>query len=119
MEINLPDKLYYSIGEVAKAFGVNTSLIRFWEKEFAIISQEHYRISQIYPRRRKKTTAYLSSRKRKRFYFRRCPTTIERRKPKNAFQLRPYQQTTAHKTNSHRYQKCLRVIKISNYVSVL
>ena len=38
MEINLPDKLYYSIGEVAKAFGVNTSLIRFWEKEFAIIS---------------------------------------------------------------------------------
>ena len=38
MEINLPAKLYYSIGEVAKAFGVNTSLIRFWEKEFAIIS---------------------------------------------------------------------------------
>lgn len=30
-------KLYYSIGEVAKMFGVNTSLIRFWEKEFDII----------------------------------------------------------------------------------
>ena len=27
-------KLYYSIGEVAKMFGVNTSLIRYWEKEF-------------------------------------------------------------------------------------
>jgi DNA-binding transcriptional MerR regulator len=27
-------KLYYSIGEVADMFGVNTSLIRFWEKEF-------------------------------------------------------------------------------------
>ena len=27
-------KLYYSIGEVAKIFNVNTSLIRFWEKEF-------------------------------------------------------------------------------------
>jgi len=27
-------KLYYSIGEVAKMFDVNTSLIRFWEKEF-------------------------------------------------------------------------------------
>ena len=38
MDINLPDKLYYSIGEVATAFGVNSSLIRFWEKEFAIIS---------------------------------------------------------------------------------
>lgn len=37
MNIELPDKLYYSIGEVAKAFNVNTSLIRFWEKEFDII----------------------------------------------------------------------------------
>ena len=27
-------KLYYSIGEVAQMFDVNTSLIRFWEKEF-------------------------------------------------------------------------------------
>lgn len=27
-------KLYYSIGEVADMFEVNTSLIRFWEKEF-------------------------------------------------------------------------------------
>ena len=30
-------KLYYSIGEVARLFEVNTSLIRFWEKEFDII----------------------------------------------------------------------------------
>ncbi len=30
-------KLFYSIGEVAKMFDVNTSLIRFWEKEFDII----------------------------------------------------------------------------------
>jgi len=28
-------KLYYSIGEVASFFDVNTSLIRFWEKEFS------------------------------------------------------------------------------------
>lgn len=34
MHVELPEKLYYSIGEVAKAFDVNTSLIRFWEKEF-------------------------------------------------------------------------------------
>ncbi|MDX1462194.1 MAG: MerR family transcriptional regulator [Marinirhabdus sp.] len=34
MHIDLPEKLYYSIGEVARAFDVNTSLIRFWEKEF-------------------------------------------------------------------------------------
>lgn len=37
MNINLPEKLYYGIGEVAKAFGVNTSLIRFWEKEFDVL----------------------------------------------------------------------------------
>ncbi|MEN8226026.1 MAG: MerR family transcriptional regulator [Bacteroidota bacterium] len=30
-------KLYFSIGEVAGMFEVNTSLIRFWEKEFDII----------------------------------------------------------------------------------
>lgn len=37
MKINLPDKLYYSIGEVARAFNVNTSLLRYWEQEFPII----------------------------------------------------------------------------------
>lgn len=37
MHVELPEKLYYGIGEVAEAFGVNTSLIRFWEKEFDII----------------------------------------------------------------------------------
>ena len=37
MHIDLGNKQYYRIGEVAKAFGVNTSLIRFWEGEFDII----------------------------------------------------------------------------------
>lgn len=37
MHINLPEKKYYNIGEIAKAFGVNTSLLRFWEKEFKLI----------------------------------------------------------------------------------
>ena len=37
MQIDLPDKRYYKIGEVAKAFGVNTSLIRFWENEFDVL----------------------------------------------------------------------------------
>lgn len=31
------EKMYFTIGEVAKMFDVNTSLIRFWEKEFDII----------------------------------------------------------------------------------
>ena len=37
MYIDLPEKRYYKIGEVAKAFGVNTSHIRFWEKEFDVL----------------------------------------------------------------------------------
>lgn len=37
MHVDLPEKRYYGIGEVAKAFGVNTSLIRFWEKEFDVL----------------------------------------------------------------------------------
>lgn len=32
------EKLYYTIGEVAEKFAVNTSLIRFWEKEFPAIN---------------------------------------------------------------------------------
>jgi DNA-binding transcriptional MerR regulator len=31
------DKLYFSIGEIARAFDVNASLIRFWDKEFDIL----------------------------------------------------------------------------------
>lgn len=34
------EKLYFSIGEVAEMFKVNTSLIRFWEKEFDIIKPQ-------------------------------------------------------------------------------
>ncbi|UTW63316.1 MerR family transcriptional regulator [bacterium SCSIO 12741] len=30
-------KIYYTIGEVASRYEVNTSLIRFWEKEFDVI----------------------------------------------------------------------------------
>lgn len=30
-------KIFYSIGEAAKIFNVNVSLIRYWEKEFSIL----------------------------------------------------------------------------------
>lgn len=38
MKINLQDKRYFSIGEVASKFNVNPSLIRFWEQEFKILN---------------------------------------------------------------------------------
>lgn len=50
MKLNLPDKLYYSIGEVADAFNVNTSKIRHWEKEFPILK----------PRRNAKGNRYFT-----------------------------------------------------------
>jgi DNA-binding transcriptional MerR regulator len=34
----IPDKIYFSIGEVASHFGVSTSLIRYWEDEFPQIT---------------------------------------------------------------------------------
>ncbi|MBE0662176.1 MAG: MerR family transcriptional regulator [Bacteroidales bacterium] len=34
------EKMYFTIGEVAKLFGVNTSMIRFWENEFEIIKPQ-------------------------------------------------------------------------------
>jgi DNA-binding transcriptional MerR regulator len=38
MHVDLPEnKRYYSIGEIAKAFNVNHSLIRFWDAEFDIL----------------------------------------------------------------------------------
>jgi len=33
-------KMFYTIGEVADMFKVNTSLIRFWEKEFDVIKPQ-------------------------------------------------------------------------------
>jgi len=37
MHLELPEKRYYSIGELAKAYNVNASLIRFWDKEFDVL----------------------------------------------------------------------------------
>ena len=37
MESEKNQKLFYTIGETAKMFKVNVSLIRFWEKEFEIL----------------------------------------------------------------------------------
>lgn len=45
-----PEKMFYRIGEVAEMFGVNTSLIRFWEKEF----------DSLKPFRNKKGTRYFT-----------------------------------------------------------
>ena len=35
--IELPDKLYFKIGEVAKLVGVKPYVLRYWETEFSIL----------------------------------------------------------------------------------
>jgi DNA-binding transcriptional MerR regulator len=44
------EKLYYTISEVAEMFGVNPSLIRYWEKEFDVIQ----------PKKNKKGTRFFT-----------------------------------------------------------
>jgi len=51
MPTNKTEKLYHSIGEVADFFGVNTSLIRYWEKEFSILK----------PRKNKKGNRFFTN----------------------------------------------------------
>lgn len=53
------EKLYYTIGEVAAMFSVNTSLIRFWEKEFDIIK----------PKRNKKGNRLFTKQDVENFYI--------------------------------------------------
>lgn len=53
------EKLYYTIGEVASMFDVNTSLIRFWEKEFDVIK----------PKRNKKGNRLFTKQDVENFYI--------------------------------------------------
>lgn len=53
------EKLFYTIGEVAEMFNVNTSLIRFWEKEFDIIK----------PKRNKKGNRLFTKQDVENFYI--------------------------------------------------
>lgn len=48
---NHRERIYYTIGEVADIFNINTSTIRYWEKEFDIIK----------PRRNNKGNRYFTT----------------------------------------------------------
>lgn len=48
----LPDKQYFKIGEVAAIAGVKTSVLRYWETQFAKLRPEKNRANQrLYSRR--------------------------------------------------------------------
>jgi DNA-binding transcriptional MerR regulator len=46
MDFQIPDKLYYKIGEVAKFTGLKTHVLRYWETEFSAIRPNKSRSNQ-------------------------------------------------------------------------
>lgn len=52
MDFQIPDKLYYKIGEVAKFTGLKTHVLRYWETEFSAIRPNKSRSNQRLYRRR-------------------------------------------------------------------
>ncbi len=52
MGVQIPDKLYFKIGEVAQLAGVKPSVLRFWETEFIFLRPEKSTTGQrLYSRR--------------------------------------------------------------------
>ena len=45
-DLQIPDKLYYKIGEVAKYTGIKTHVLRYWETEFKAIKPNKSRSNQ-------------------------------------------------------------------------
>ena len=113
LNINLPEKLYYSINEVAQAFGVNASLIRFWEKEFEIISprkttsgsrkfsaDDIQKLKLIYHLVKERGFTLEGARQR-----------LKEEKTKNTRQFRPYREIRTYQTNTYQHQREFRRIR--------
>ena len=60
MDFQIPDKLYFKIGEVAKFTGLKTHVLRYWETEFNAIKPNKSRSNQrLYRRRDVETILHL------------------------------------------------------------
>jgi DNA-binding transcriptional MerR regulator len=46
MDLDLPDKLYFKIGEVSELIGVKPHVLRYWESEFAPVRPGKSRTQQ-------------------------------------------------------------------------
>jgi DNA-binding transcriptional MerR regulator len=60
--VDLPDKQYFKIGEVAELLGVKPSVLRFWETEFRSIRPDKTRSNQrLYSRKHVERIAEIKS----------------------------------------------------------
>jgi len=59
MTVEIPDKLYFKIGEVAALLKVKTHVLRYWETEFSALQPVKSRSNQRLYRRKDVETALL------------------------------------------------------------
>jgi len=59
MTVEIPDKLYFKIGEVAALLDVKTHVLRYWETEFSVLQPVKSRSNQRLYRRKDVETALL------------------------------------------------------------
>lgn len=59
MTVEIPDKLYFKIGEVASLLKVKTHVLRYWETEFSVLQPVKSRSNQRLYRRKDVETALL------------------------------------------------------------
>jgi len=52
MDVEIPDKLYFKIGEVAELTGIKPHVLRYWESEFALFRPAKSRSQQRVYRRK-------------------------------------------------------------------
>lgn len=57
--VNIPDKLYFKIGEVANLLEVKTHVLRYWETEFSCLKPVKSRANQRLYRRKDVETALM------------------------------------------------------------
>lgn len=59
MAVEIPDKLYFKIGEVASLLNIKTHVLRYWETEFNALQPVKSRTNQRLYRRKDVETALL------------------------------------------------------------
>lgn len=59
MTVEIPDKLYFKIGEVAALLEIKTHVLRYWETEFSVLQPVKSRSNQRLYRRKDVETALL------------------------------------------------------------
>jgi len=117
MTVEIPDKLYYKIGEVAALLKVKTHVLRYWETEFAELQPVKSRTNQRLYRRKDVETALLIKDLLYRQGFtiagarKQISSELRSQKPAETLVETPIEVLRQIKTDLQRIQKRLRAVK--------